>query len=70
MLNTDELKAKHPHWPWPILLPHTPLSNTDYAYIAVESGRSVFRSRDFISYIIVDYPILLIFKTIFTDVAW
>ena len=70
MLRTDELKAKHPHWPWPILLPHIPLSNTDYAYIAVESGRSVFRFRDFISYIIVDYPILLIFKTIFTDVAW
>ena len=36
---TDELKEQHPHWPWSSLLPHTPLSNTDYAYIAVESGR-------------------------------
>jgi hypothetical protein len=35
----EELKEKHPDWPWSTLLPHTPLSNTDYAFIAIESGR-------------------------------
>ena len=35
----EELKEKHPNWPWALLLPHTALSNTDYAFIAIESGR-------------------------------
>jgi hypothetical protein len=37
----EELKEKHPHWPWALLLPHTALTNTDYAFIAIESGRFV-----------------------------
>ena len=56
----EELKEKHPNWPWALLLPHTALSNTDYAFIAIESGRSV-RLRDrilSISYFILSFFLL------------
>jgi hypothetical protein len=37
------LRAAHPSWPWPSLLPHgVGLSHTDYAFLAVESGRCLF----------------------------
>ena len=56
----EELKEKHPNWPWALLLPHTALSNTDYAFIAIESGRSVWlRDRILsISYFILSFFLL------------
>jgi hypothetical protein len=39
----SELKEKHPTWDWDRLMPHREaLSNTDYAFIAIESGRCLF----------------------------
>jgi alkylation response protein AidB-like acyl-CoA dehydrogenase len=40
----NDLKAHHPDWPWEReILPHAAgLSNVDYAYLAIESGRCLF----------------------------
>ena len=38
----EDLKMKHPDWPWNDILPHKfGISNLDYAYIAMETGRSL-----------------------------
>ena len=37
------LRKAHPHWPWESILPHKRgLSHEDYAYIAIETGRSLY----------------------------
>lgn len=39
----ENLKKRHPHWPWSALLPHrTALTNGQYALLAIETGRSLF----------------------------
>jgi len=40
---TTELQKAHPTWPWSSLIPHkVGLSHLDYAFIAIETGRSLF----------------------------
>ena len=37
------LRRAHPQWPWEQILPHkTGLSHEDYAFIAIETGRSLY----------------------------
>lgn len=39
----ETLRSKHSHWPWERILPHgRGLSHSDYAYIAIETGRSLY----------------------------
>lgn len=39
----ETLRGKHTHWPWDRILPHGKgLSHSDYAYIAIETGRSLY----------------------------
>ena len=39
----SSVKAMHPDWQWLYILPHgTGLSNLEYAYMAIESGRCLF----------------------------
>lgn len=60
----EELQEKHPNWPWALLLPHIALSNTDYAFIAIESGRFVWLADRILLTSFLLHPIILFISSL------